>query len=124
MLRDAVIAGHDREQVAASPGSTRQARRVRRRTGDVALDDPCCATTRARLAKLNAARARRGASSGSSCSTTPPDLDAGEITDKGYVNQRAVLERRAHEVARLFAEPPDAAVITAAARSPRSPAPA
>ncbi|MGJ4890420.1 feruloyl-CoA synthase [Bradyrhizobium sp. HKCCYLRH3099] len=31
----------------------------------------------------------------------PPSLDAGEITDKGYINQRAVLTRRAHLVARL-----------------------
>ncbi len=41
----------------------------------------------------------------------PPALDAGEITDKGYINQRAVLTRRAGEVARLYAEPVDAAVI-------------
>ena len=27
--------------------------------------------------------------------TEPPSIDAGEITDKGYINQRAVLERRA-----------------------------
>jgi feruloyl-CoA synthase len=31
----------------------------------------------------------------------PPSIDAGEITDKGYVNQRAVLERRAALVERL-----------------------
>lgn len=41
----------------------------------------------------------------------PPALDAGEITDKGYINQRAVLSRRAGEVARLYATPVDAAVI-------------
>jgi feruloyl-CoA synthase len=40
-----------------------------------------------------------------------PDMGAGEITDKGYVNQRRVLTRRAQDVARLFAEPPDAEVI-------------
>ena len=40
-------------------------------------------------------------------------MDAGEITDKGYINQRAVLERRAEAVARLFAEPPGDAVILA-----------
>ncbi len=27
--------------------------------------------------------------------TEPPSIDAGEITDKGYLNQRAVLTRRA-----------------------------
>jgi len=26
--------------------------------------------------------------------TEPPPIDAGEITDKGYVKQRAVLEHR------------------------------
>jgi len=31
----------------------------------------------------------------------PPSIDAGEITDKGYLNQRAVLERRAAWVERL-----------------------
>jgi len=35
----------------------------------------------------------------------PASMDAGEITDKGYVNQRAVLARRAELVARLYAEP-------------------
>ena len=40
-------------------------------------------------------------------------MDAGEITDKGYVNQRAVLERRADAVERLFADPPGPAVIVA-----------
>ncbi len=32
----------------------------------------------------------------------PASIDAGEITDKGYVNQRAVLERRAAMVERLY----------------------
>jgi feruloyl-CoA synthase len=33
----------------------------------------------------------------------PPSLDAGEMTDKGSINQRAVLERRAAAVAELYA---------------------
>jgi feruloyl-CoA synthase len=33
----------------------------------------------------------------------PPSIDANEITDKGYMNQRAVLERRADLVERLYA---------------------
>jgi feruloyl-CoA synthase len=41
------------------------------------------------------------------------DLDAGEITDKGYVNQRRVLARRAALVELLYAEPPPAGVIVA-----------
>lgn len=34
--------------------------------------------------------------------TEPPSIDAGEITDKGYLNQRAVLDRRAELVERLY----------------------
>ena len=41
----------------------------------------------------------------------PPALDAGEITDKGYVNQRAVRERRADRVVVLAADPPPRQVV-------------
>jgi feruloyl-CoA synthase len=41
----------------------------------------------------------------------PADLDAGEITDKGYVNQRTVLARRAELVEMLYAEPVPEGVI-------------
>jgi feruloyl-CoA synthase len=41
----------------------------------------------------------------------PPALDAGEITDKGYVNQRAVRERRADLVAVLSEDPPPVRVV-------------
>jgi len=47
----------------------------------------------------------------------PPALDAGEITDKGYVNQRAVRERRADLVALLSVEPPPARVVLREDRS-------
>ena len=40
-----------------------------------------------------------------------PSIDANEITDKGYVNQRLALERRQAEVERLYAETPDDGVI-------------
>lgn len=34
--------------------------------------------------------------------TTPPSLDAGETTDKGYINQSAALRNRAADVERLY----------------------
>jgi feruloyl-CoA synthase len=34
----------------------------------------------------------------------PPSLDAGETTDKGSINQRAVLARRKHLVEELFSD--------------------
>lgn len=42
---------------------------------------------------------------------TPPRLDANETTDKGYINQIAVLRNRAREVERLYQEPPDVDVV-------------
>lgn len=41
----------------------------------------------------------------------PPSIDGHEITDKGYVNQRATLERRADSVDLLFAAKPPAEAI-------------
>jgi feruloyl-CoA synthase len=41
----------------------------------------------------------------------PPSIDGNELTDKGYINQRAGLERRADLVARLYAAKPDQDVI-------------
>jgi feruloyl-CoA synthase len=42
----------------------------------------------------------------------PPDAAAGEMTDKGAVSQKAVLRNRAHDIARLFAEPRHSDVIS------------
>jgi feruloyl-CoA synthase len=40
-----------------------------------------------------------------------PSIDANEITDKGYINQRVALERRRGDVARLYAPRPDDEVM-------------
>jgi len=40
-----------------------------------------------------------------------PSIDASEITDKGYLNQRAVLRQRAALVERLYADPTDPEVL-------------
>jgi feruloyl-CoA synthase len=44
---------------------------------------------------------------------TPPSIDASEITDKGSINQRAVLQHRAALVEELYAEPPSPRVLQA-----------
>ncbi|MGQ0543819.1 MAG: hypothetical protein ACT4P3_00590 [Betaproteobacteria bacterium] len=41
----------------------------------------------------------------------PPSLDAGEMTDKGSINQRAVLASRAALVEELYRDPPSARVL-------------
>lgn len=43
--------------------------------------------------------------------TEPPSIDGNELTDKGYINQRAGLQRRAALVDRLYAAVPDDDVI-------------
>jgi feruloyl-CoA synthase len=43
----------------------------------------------------------------------PPSIDAREITDKGSLNQKAVLQNRATLVEELYAPTPSARVITA-----------
>ncbi len=41
----------------------------------------------------------------------PADIDAGEITDKGYINQRAVLEHRANLVQKLYSDDPTVIIL-------------
>jgi feruloyl-CoA synthase len=41
----------------------------------------------------------------------PPSIDSGEMTDKGSINQRAVLARRAGAVAELYARERSARVL-------------
>jgi feruloyl-CoA synthase len=43
----------------------------------------------------------------------PPSIDAGEVTDKGSINQRAVLRHRAALVEELYALPAPERVIIA-----------
>jgi feruloyl-CoA synthase len=65
-------------------------------------------------------QARRGAGAGSSqCPTralvmaSAPNPEQGEITDKGYINQGAVLACRATDVERLYASPAAPGVVLA-----------
>ena len=116
VLRDAVIAGQDRDYAAALAWIDQsEARRLCDADADVALDDE-------RLNRhLAACLKRLNADAGSAARIerlvlldAPPDLDAGEITDKGYINQRAVLDRRDDAVQRLLATAPGPGVITPA----------
>lgn len=117
LLQDAVVCGHDREYIALLAWPNFAA--ARELVGDPDADPqtllhapPLIEQVRARLAAHNRSH------SGSSMRIArvlflaePPSLDANEITDKGYVNQRAARERRSKDVAALFAEPPPPDVI-------------
>jgi feruloyl-CoA synthase len=103
--QDAVVTGHDRDEVGALLFPTAQAQAL----SAEALREH----TTSALRKL---QAEGGGSSQLpkrvSWLTEPPNLDLGEITDKGYLNQRAVLQRRSADVASLYAAPMGAHVIT------------
>ena len=94
--QDVVLTGHDRDEIGMLVFPSPQ--------GAALAPD----ALRERIAGM--LRALRDEGAGSSqcpaCALVlaePPSLDAGEITDKGYINQRAVLTRRATDVARLHA---------------------
>lgn len=97
--QDVVITGHDRDEIGVLVFPTAAAMQLPRETlhGHIAQG-------------LAALRAEGGGSSQSPARAAvldePPNADAGEITDKGYLNQRAVLQRRAERVTALYADAP------------------
>lgn len=109
LASDAVIAGENREHLTALlvPDMARLARIATPGTPDDAvLDDTA---VRAAIAEKLAEHGKTaGGSSGRVTAAmlmkVPLDLDKGEVTDKGSVNQRAVLRHRADLVERLYAE--------------------
>jgi len=111
--RDVVIAGADRNEIGALIFPNLDAcRTLAAGAADVAADARVLAEFRARLAAF--ARTSTGSSNRVGRAillAKPPSLDAGEMTDKGSINQRAVLGRRADLVAELYAARPSARVL-------------
>src|SRR5512134_2745484 len=100
LIQDAVITGHDRDEVGALVFL------------NPTTKDMSYVAVRSRLESVLRTLAQAGGGS----STYPtrllvmaeaPSIDANEITDKGYMNQRAVLERRAQLVEKLYRNDPD-----------------
>jgi feruloyl-CoA synthase len=104
LVQDAVITGHDRDEIGAL---------LFVNTVEIGALGLNGAALRARLQQ--ALVELRSMSTGSSTAPTrllileePPSIDDDEITDKGYINQRAVLTRRAAHVEELYAGGPGA----------------
>ena len=102
IIQDAVITGHDRDAVGAlvflSPAAPKDPAEVRARLAAALKElarEPGSSTHPVRLLVMS----------------EPPQIDGNEITDKGYLNQRAVLERRAALVEKLYSGAPE--VVTA-----------
>ncbi|MCP9628507.1 AMP-binding protein [Rhodopseudomonas palustris] len=118
VVQDALVAGQDREfigllawpnlhacrQIVGNPDATFE---------DVVRHPAVLAAFKAGLEKHNAEV--KGVSSmriaRAMLMSEPPSIDGNELTDKGYINQRAGLERRSALVARLYAETPDDDVV-------------
>ena len=111
VLQDAVVCGQDREYVGLlgfpNMAACRQIAgdQEARLTADQLLAHPAVvAAVRDGLARMNAGgkgssmRVRRVL-----LMAEPPAVDGHEITDKGYINQRATLERRKALVEKLYA---------------------
>lgn len=114
VLQDAVIAGHGREEVgllgfASPPGCAGLCPDAPAGTplAELVAHEAVIRRLRDGLKRHNAANP------GSSRRITrallmamPPSIDAMEITDKGYINQMAVLQRRAELVEQLYGDHP------------------
>jgi feruloyl-CoA synthase len=121
LVRDVVLAGADRDEIAALVFPDLEA--CRRLVPDLAADAPAAAVLAdprvvAAFARLLEALAEPGRGSSARVRRAillaePPSLDIGETTDKGSINQRAVLARRAALVEELYTDPPPANVIVA-----------
>jgi feruloyl-CoA synthase len=121
LVRDVVLAGPDRDELAALIIPDVEACRKR------APELPPDAAAAVVLAHPQVRKAfeqflgalsdpRRGTSARIGRAillAEPPSLDVGEVTDKGSINQRAVLAHRAALVEELYADPPSANVIVA-----------
>ena len=118
VIEDCVLTGQDRDEIGAlvfpSPSGCRSL------CPDLPGDAPLATLVEQPAVRRALAEGlKRLANSGGGSSmrvtralfvTTPPTIDANEITDKGYLNQRAVLANRAPLVERLYGSG-DSAVI-------------
>ncbi len=116
LVRDVVLAGAERDEVTALvfPDLDACHRLAPELAPDVPaarlLADPRVRAEFTRLLEALAAPAR-GTSNRivrAMLLAEPPSLDIGEMTDKGSINQRAVLAHRAALVEELYADPPSA----------------
>jgi feruloyl-CoA synthase len=109
-VHDLVVAGHGRDRLGLILFPDVAACRVR--FGEAWDGAALRADLAARLAAHNARHpASTTAIARAALAASPPDPAAGEITDKGTLNQRACLDHRADLVAALFDETADGTII-------------
>ncbi len=116
LLSDVVLAGEDRDVITAlawlnTAEATRLLGAAPEPDGELIAHHELCKLIAVALAKHHEQAGSSGRVERLLLMARPADLDAGEITDKGYVNQRRVLARRSGLVAMLYADPiPDSVI--------------
>ena len=108
LAQDIVVTGHGGDAVGFLVFPNLAACRALAGLSESAGADEVIADDKVRAAIAQGLARLKAAGGGSSTYATralllaePPSVDAGEITDKGYINQRAVLARRPDAVATL-----------------------
>src|SRR5215813_7834951 len=117
-VRDAVFAGADRDDIAALVFPDVEACRKLAGLGSDASPAAIVAAPAVRATFAERLKKLAAASPGSSTRVSraivmaePPSMDKGEATDKGSINQRAVLKNRATLVDELYALPLSSRVV-------------
>jgi feruloyl-CoA synthase len=119
LVRDVVIAGINRDEISALVIPDLDGCRLVNPA--LAPDDLAAAANDARVLSAFRDRFQKLLASATGSSTritrailidTPLSIDRGEVTDKGSINQRAVLEHRAGLIDELYSLTPSARVIT------------
>lgn len=115
IAQDIVVTGHDREEIGLLVYTNLAAARSLASLPDSASAVEIVAHPKIIEHVREGLRKMKALGGGSaSCAgrallmTEPPNVDAGEITDKGYINQRASLSRRAALVDKLYSIDPAA----------------
>jgi feruloyl-CoA synthase len=117
LIQDAVVTGHNRDYLGLLVWpNLAECRKLAPGCGEDA--EALCEAPEVVAKIREALQKRNAAQKGSSTRiervvlmAEPPSLDANEITDKGYINQRATLDRRAALVEKLYQDPPARGVI-------------
>ncbi len=118
VIQDALVAGQDRCEIGLLAWPNLHACRQMVGNPDASFDD--VVKHPAVIACLKQGIEQHNSACGEATSrriaramlmVEPPSIDGHELTDKGYINQRAGLERRAALVERLYADPPADDVI-------------
>ncbi|NIF82694.1 feruloyl-CoA synthase [Comamonas sp. Tr-654] len=103
LVQDAVLTGHDRDEIGAL---------LFLHPSAASMPEAAVQTQISKcLARLNEAATSSMRIARVLVQMGPPRADAGEITDKGYLNQRQVLSLRHDQVERLHASVADQSVI-------------